>query len=392
MFRRCIQLAKPAAGAVRKNVLFTPGPLMTTPAVKEAMLVDYGSRDSFFMETVRVVRDGVVDIAGLPPAQKGDWSCVPMQGSGTMGVEAAISTSAPRTNAKAAVVSNGAYGVRHTAICRRLGIDTEVFEWPEGAAIDLAKFTAFIRGVKGLTTFVVVHSETSTGALNPIEEMSDIVRAAHPGATIIVDAMSSFGGVPIATDKACDVLVSSSNKCIQGVPGFSIALARKAQLAEWRGRSRSYTLDLAMQFDSLEKNGQFAFTPPTHVLVAFRQALAELEAEGGVAARHKRYSRNADLVIDGMLALGFELFVADRKAKHLGPIIVSFNYPKAPSAWEFKWFYEALKARECVIYPGKASKADTFRIGCIGDLHDADYAMLLKAVEEVLAVRNIKLK
>lgn len=378
-----------------QKLLFTPGPLLTSPSVKEAMLTDYGSRDTFFMETVKKIRTGVVDIAGIKSADvKKEWTCVPLQGSGTMGVEAAISTSAPKNHAKALVVCNGAYGVRHANICRRLGIETSTFEFAEGAAMDLQKFDDAVKAVSGLTTFVTVHSETSTGAINPIEDMAPIVRRHHPGATIIVDAMSSFGGMPIETDKVCDMLVSSANKCIQGIPGFSICLARRGFLEACRGQSRSFTLDVAMQNEALDKSGQFPFTPPTHAIVAFRQALEELEREGGVDARHQRYKANADFVIDEMLGLGFTLFIKDRKAKHLGPFIVPFDTPSnaASGKFDFNWFYTYLQSKNCVIYPGKASKADTFRIGCIGDLHREDFVQLIDSVRGALKEGGIKLK
>jgi 2-aminoethylphosphonate-pyruvate transaminase len=377
----------------KQKLLFTPGPLLTTPSVKQAMQVDYGSRDTFFMETVAKIRQGVVDIAGISsPEEKAKWACIPMQGSGTMGVEAAISTCAPRTNPKALVVCNGAYGVRHAAICRRLGIETSTFAFAEGAAIDLQKFEDAIKQTKDLTTFVTVHSETSTGVINPIEEMTPIVKRHHPNATVIVDAMSSFGGFPMQTDKVCDVLVSSFNKCIQGVPGASICLARKDFITQCKYQSRSFTLDLTMQLEALEKSGQFPFTPPTHVIVAFRQALEELEQEGGVEARYNRFKSNSDFVIDEMLNLGFSLFIKDRKAKHLGPFIVPFDVPSKKTGWEFNWFYEFLRQRNCVIYPGKASQAETFRIGCIGDLHRKDFVLLIDSVKAALDERKINLR
>ena len=377
-----------------QKLLFTPGPLLTTPSVKEAMLTDYGSRDSFFMETITKIRSGIVDIAGIENTDvRKNWTAVPMPGSGTMAVESSISTVASKDpKAKALVVCNGAYGVRHTNICRRLGIDTDTYEFPEGAALDLQHFEDAIKKVQNLRTFVTVHSETSTGVINPIEEMAPIVRRHHPEAVIIVDAMSSFGGIPIATDQVCDVLVSSANKCIQGVPGFGYCLTKRDLLERCRGQSRSFTLDVSMQYDALEKTGQFPFTPPTHVIVAFRQALEELEKEGGVEARYNRYKSNSNFVIDEMLGLGFTLFVKDRNAKHLGPFIVPFDYPsEEKTGWNFKWFYEYLKDRNCVIYPGKASKADTFRIGCIGDLHREDFELLIDSVKGALKEKNIKL-
>jgi len=378
----------------QQKLLFTPGPLLVTDAVKQAMQIDYGSRDTYFMETVSKIRQGVVDIAGISSSEeKAKWTCVPMQGSGTMGVEAAISTCAPRKNPKALVVCNGAYGIRHTNICRRLGIETSTFEFAEGAQLDLQKFEDAIKNTKDLTTFVTVHSETSTGVINPIEDMTPIVKRHHPNATVIVDAMSSFGGFPIETDKVADVLVSSFNKCIQGVPGASLCLARKDFLTQvCKNQSRSFTLDLTMQFEALEKSGQFPFTPPTHVITAFRQALEELEQEGGVEARYKRFKSNSDYVIDEMLDIGFSLFIKDRKAKHLGPFIVPFDFPQKETGWEFTWFYEYLKDRNCVIYPGKASKADTFRIGCIGDLHREDFKLLIESVKGALKEKNISLK
>ncbi len=352
------------------KLLFTPGPLTTSATVKEAMLRDLGSRDAEFIEIVRQIRTGLVTLGNCArPA----YDCVLMQGSGTFAIEAVISSVIPR-DGKLLVLINGAYGRRIAQIARVHGIAVETFEAPENRRIRAADFS--VGG--GVTHVAVVHCETTTGILNSIAEIGAAV--SRSGATYIVDAMSSLGAIPVDMPGArIDFLISSANKCIEGVPGFGFVLARREALEAAKGRARTVSLDLHAQWAGLEGDGQFRFTPPTHALLAFRQALRELEKEGGVAARAERYRRNHEILCNGMRELGFETYLAPEDQSY---IITSFRYPK-DGAFRFEDFYSRLSALGYVIYPGKLSREECFRIGTIGHLSKGDVEGLLAAIRSV---------
>jgi len=359
-----------------KKRLFTPGPLTTSASVKEAMLRDLGSRDRGFLEVVGEIREKLLALGGV---SRPEYECVLMQGSGTFAIESVIS-SAISADGKLLVLVNGAYGRRIAQIARVHAIPTEVIEIPENRKFRADDFVI----TEGTTHVAVIHCETTTGILNAVEEIGEKVTAA--GAVFIVDAMSSFGAIPLSLDSAhIDFLISSANKCIEGVPGFGFILARRAALESAKGRARTLSLDLYAQWAGLEKDGQFRFTPPTHVLMAFRQALEELEHEGGVAGRAARYCRNHARLIRGMRELGFEPYLDDSDQSY---IITSFRYPTDPE-FCFEEFYSALSAQGFVIYPGKLSHESCFRIGTIGRLDESDIEELLAAVRKVrLSIRD----
>lgn len=363
--------------------LFTPGPLTTSQTVKEAMLVDMGSRDDEFIAVVLDIRRQLLEIGGVSQAE--GYEAVLLQGSGTFGVESVLSSAVPPSG-KLLLLVNGAYGERMVQIASRHRLTTEVLRWPEDQVADPAVVQRKLaENSGGVTHVAVVHCETTTGILNPVEEIGDVVRRA--GAMFIVDAMSSFGGIPLSLSTAgMDFLVSSANKCIEGVPGFTFALARKEALARCEGNARTVSLDLFEQWRGLETNGQFRFTPPTHALLAFAQALKELKAEGGVSGRAKRYQANHTALLAGMKGLGFRPYLS---SEHQSWIITAFHYPEHP-AFRFEEFYRQLAARGMVIYPGKLGKVACFRIGNIGRLTPPDIQELLEAVEEVLTAMGIR--
>lgn len=361
--------------------LFTPGPLTTSRSVKQAMLRDLGSRDSAFVNLVRDVRQRLLALAGVAAP---DYECVIMQGSGTYSVEAVIS-SAVSAQSKLLAISNGAYGQRIIQIAKVHKIDATILTYPEDAKPTAADVEAALAQDPALTHVALVHSETTTGMINPIDEIGAVVK--RHKRRFIVDAMSSFGGMPLEPDKTgIDFLVSSANKCIEGVPGFGLILASRAALLECEGRARSLSLDVFEQWKALEANGQFRFTPPTHALLAFHQALDELVAEGGVIARAQRYSKNYQTLVAGMRSLGFKEYLQPQDQGH---IIVSFRFPDHPR-FEFEEFYSRLSDKGYVIYPGKVSNADCFRIGCIGRLFPADFAALLAAIRAVKLEMNFE--
>lgn len=364
------------AGARDVKLLFTPGPLTTSRTVKEAMLRDLGSRDGVFIDTVRRVRDRLLELAGV--SKRAGYEAVLMQGSGTFGLESVVSSTVP-AGGKLLVVVNGAYGERVAAIARTAGIETVLLRFDENEKATSEAVQRFLATERGVTDVFVVHCETTTGIVNPISEIAAVVQA--EGRRFVVDAMSSFGAIPIdLEDSGIDFLVTSANKCLEGVPGFSIVLCRREALVETEGHARSLSLDLHAQWRGLERNGQFRFTPPTHTILALAQALEELVEEGGVSARAARYRANHDALMAGMRRLGFETYLP---AGSLSPIITSFLYPRDPR-FSFDTFYGLLNERGQVIYPGKVSRADCFRVGTIGRITPADVERLVRSVEEVL--------
>lgn len=366
----------------KDKTLFTPGPLTTSRTVKQAMLRDLGSRDFEFIQTVRDIRRQLLELAEV--ADQG-YEAIIMQGSGTFGIEAVLSSVTPPAG-RWLVIINGAYGRRIDHIANVLKIETTPLSYAEDRKPDLQEIEAALAADPAITHVAVVHCETTTGIINPVEEIGAIVK--RFGRRYFVDAMSSFGALPLDVGKSeIDYLVSSANKCIEGAPGFSFALARREALLATEGYARSVSLDLLAQWQGLEANGQFRFTPPTHALLAFAQALQELKAEGGVPGRAARYRRNYETLIAGMRQMGFEEYL---RPEDQGYIITSFHYPAHPN-FDFNRFYEALNQKDFVIYPGKVSNADCFRIGHIGRIFEADVHSLLAAIRETLAELEIEL-
>ncbi len=361
--------------------LFTPGPLTTSLSVKQAMLRDLGSRDSEFIEAVRQVRAKLLAVAGV--SVESGYEAILMQGSGTFSVESVICSAMPPEGKLLAVV-NGAYGARIVKIAQVYGIETVVLKYCEHELPAVEAVDKALAEDAEIKMVVAVHCETTSGIINPIEEIGAVV--ARHDRCYFVDSMSAFGAVPLDFSGAkIDFLVSSANKCIEGVPGFGFCIARREALLETRGWARTLSLDLLAQWEGLEKSGQFRFTPPTHVILAFRQALAELEAEGGVAGRAARYQESHRTLVTGMRALGFQEYV-DPELQ--GYIITSFRYPEDPN-FQFERFYDLLNEAGFVIYPGKVSDADCFRIGNIGRIDKSDVEALLEAIKGTLAKMEV---
>ncbi|MCL3854654.1 2-aminoethylphosphonate--pyruvate transaminase [Parabacteroides sp. GYB001] len=357
---------------MRNYLLLTPGPLSTSQTVREAMLQDWCTWDKDYNEgIVTPIRKGLLAIAGL---DENEYTTVLLQGSGTYCVEATIGAAVKSTD-KLLILANGAYGKRMAQIAEYYHIDHVLVSLHETELITGEVARRALEENPGVTHLSMVHSETTTGLLNPIEEVAEVIR--DKGITFIVDAMSSFGGVPIDMKKLdVDFLVSSANKCIQGVPGFGFIIAKKEKLMACKGVARSLSLDIYAQWEATEKGGgKWRFTSPTHVVHAFFQAMKELNEEGGITARYERYKKNHRTLVDGMRVLGFKTLLPDASQ---GPIITSFLYPHAD--FDFKAFYESLKQKGFVIYPGKISDADTFRIGNIGDVFPQDMEKLLEVI------------
>ncbi|OCP25046.1 MULTISPECIES: 2-aminoethylphosphonate--pyruvate transaminase [unclassified Ensifer] len=360
--------------------LLTPGPLTTAYEVKEAMLRDWGSWDGDFRAMTAQLRRQLLDIAG---DAKGEFDCVPMQGSGSFSVEAMLGSFVPR-DGKVLVLMNGAYGKRIAQTLAYLGrdhvtIDKGDYMPPRGPEV-----AAALDADPAITHVVVVHCETSSGILNPLKEISEVVYAS--GRKLLVDSMSAFGAVAAGlADFRYEAIVSSANKCIEGVPGFGFVIARRNELEAAKDRSHSLSLDVHAQWDYMNKTGQWRFTPPTHVVAAFLEALRLHREEGGVAARGARYARNRDVMVAGMREAGFETLLADR---WLSPIIVTFFSPADP-AFAFDRFYELMKEKGFIIYPGKLTVVDSFRVGCIGRMDEHVMRRVVEAARSSLAEMGV---
>ncbi|MFC6175629.1 2-aminoethylphosphonate--pyruvate transaminase [Companilactobacillus huachuanensis] len=364
---------------VEKYLLLTPGPLTTSESVKAAMDFDYCTWDDDYKEITQSFRQSLLDLAQV---NADEYTAVPIQGSGTYGVESVISSTISDDD-KLLIAINGAYGKRISEMADIYGIDHVDLVVDEREPITLEKVTEYLDKYPEISHFAMIHCETTTGILNPVEDIIPYVNA--QGIVTIVDAMSSFGGVPInVQEEKIDYLISSSNKCIQGVPGFSFVIARKQVLEASRGLSRTLSLDLFDQYAEMERNhGKWRFTSPTHVVHAFYEALQELGQEGGVIARHERYESNQKHLATGMEDLGFKVLIDE---KYQSPIITSFIYPN--DDFDFNEFYHKLKKDGFVIYPGKISQVPTFRIGNIGEVYDEDITKLLIAIKDILNSGN----
>jgi 2-aminoethylphosphonate-pyruvate transaminase len=366
----------------KDKILFTPGPLTTSRTVKQSLLRDLGSRDYEFIQMVADIRQRLLEAGGVAD---GGYEAVIMQGSGTFSLESVISSTIP-SDGKLLVIINGAYGQRIAQIAKVYGIEVIPLVYPENRTPNLAEIEAALKADEAITCVAVIHCETTTGIINPIKEIGEIVK--RFGKDYFVDAMSSFGAVPFnLAECGIDYMVSSANKCVEGIPGFGIILAKRETLLKTEGYARTFSLDLLAQLLRFDKDGQFRFTPPTHSLLAYHQALFELELEGGVEGRAIRYRANYETLIAGMRAMGFKEYI---EPEDQGFIITSFPYPDHPN-FDFEEFYRALNKRDYVIYPGKVSDADCFRIGSIGRILPADMHALLAAIRETLVEMEIEL-
>ena len=363
----------------REAVLLTPGPLTTSLRTKLAMLKDWGSWDSDFIAITARVRQSLLDIVHGHDSHV----VVPLQGSGTFSVEAAVATVVPR-DGHVLVLDNGAYCKRAAKLTHLMGRRTTVVPFAEDAAISPEVLQTHLLADKSITHVVMIHCETGAGVLNPLQAVADVCHAHGKG--LIVDAMSSFAALEIDARKVhFDALIAASGKCLEGVPGMGFVFIRKAILPQCEGNNCSLAMDLYDQYIYMEKTGQWRFTPPTHVLVALNEAIAQFEEEGGQTARLKRYQSNCSTLVEGMAALGFKPFL-DPAIQ--APIIVTFHAPADPR-YQFKTFYDIAKKNGFILYPGKLTQVETFRVGCIGAIGPAEMAQAVHAVALTLKEMGI---
>ena len=359
--------------------LLTPGPLTTTDTVKKEMMFDHCTWDDDYKKITQDIRKGLLRLAH---ADEEDYTVVLMQGSGTFGVESVL-TSSVGAEDKLLIVANGAYGERMEDIAKHAGLSYAVYHEDYNKIPDAEKIADILDQDDTITHVSMVHRETTSGILNDICEVTRVVKAKKR--TMIVDAMSSFGGVDIPVgDLGIDFIISSANKCIQGVPGFSFIIAKKDALERTKGQARSLSLDLYDQWETMNKDGKWRFTSPTHTVLAFAKAMEELEEEGGILARSKRYYENNREIIRRFKEMGLETYIDE---EHQGPIITTFFFPK-DAGFTFEEMYKYIKDRGYAIYPGKVTEAATFRIGNIGEIYQKDVDALCAIMKEFLEEKN----
>ena len=358
----------------RDAILLTPGPLTTSLRTKLAMLRDWGSWDTDFIAVTADLRRQLLAIVHGEES----YVVVPLQGSGTFSVEAAVATVVPR-DGHVLVLDNGAYCKRLGKLATLMGRRTTIMEHAEDQPVSATALDAKLREDPSITHVGFIHCETGTGVLNPLQAISDVCK--RHGKGLIIDAMSSFAALPIdARTIRFDALVAASGKCLEGVPGMGFVLLRQAVLAACEGNSHSLAMDLFDQHAYMEKTGQWRFTPPTHVVAALAEALRQFNEEGGQVERLARYTDNCRTLITGMAALGFRPFLEPALQ---APIIVTFHAPAHP-AYEFRPFYEAVKRRGFILYPGKLTQVETFRVGCIGAIGRNEMQQAVNAVAEAM--------
>jgi 2-aminoethylphosphonate-pyruvate transaminase len=364
----------------RDPILLTPGPLTTSLATKSAMLRDWGSWDSRFNAVTARLRERLLEVANAAATHV----CVPLQGSGTFAVEASVNTLVPR-DGHVLVLINGAYGKRLARLTQMMGRRLSTFETADDVPTTADDVARLLDADPSITHVGLIHCETSTGILNPLPEIAAVVAAR--GRSLIVDAMSSFGALPIDASRiAFDALIAASGKCIEGPPGMGFVIARKSALERCGGRSTSLALDLHDQWTYMEKTTQWRYTPPTHVVVALDAALDQYLAAGGQPARLARYTANYEALVNGMKEIGFRVFL---DARIQAPIIVTFHAP-ADSKYTFKDFYERVRDKGFVLYPGKLTQVESFRVGCIGAVGPEEIRHAVNAIRDTLREMGIK--
>lgn len=359
--------------------LLTPGPLTTTRSVKEEMLFDRCTWDDSYKSITQKIRHQLVELAG---ANTDQYTAVLMQGSGTFAVES-VMTSVIANDDKVLIISNGAYGERIVQMAQYIGLQYVEYRVSYDEYPMEDELRALLDSDQDISHIAMVHCETTTGILNPISMVAELANSYEK--TLIIDAMSSFGGIEIdVAGLGIDYLISSANKCIQGVPGFGFVIAKLDKLAACVGISRSLSLDLYDQWKGMDKDGKWRFTSPTHVVAAFSKAMDELIAEGGVSVRFSRYQRNNLLLRERLGKIGMHAYITEEKQS---PIITTFLFPN--ETFHFTDFYTYVKERGYVIYPGKLTDINTFRIGNIGEIYEEDIVQLCDIIEDYMREMSI---
>lgn len=364
-----------------ESYLLTPGPVTVPQSIKEGMMADRSANSAPVIEMVRRIRSYLLEICSGTE----NFECVPLQGSATYAVEAVFQSLVPK-GSRILVIENGAYGTRMARLAEVAGFDVKKLSFglqPMPTAADVA---AALDADPGIDYVSLCHVETSTGALNPIEEIAAVARAR--GKKVIIDAVASFGGIPIDVEALdLEALIISPNKCFESVPGIGIVIARRTTLEEAEGRSVSLCLDLHDQWAFLQEHGFFRWTPPTHVLGAFAEAVRLHEVEGGVPSRNARYREHWSRLVDALRQRGFTTMLPD---KYNAPIVTSFNVISHPN-FTFDGLFNALDKRGVIIFPGNFPAVGTFRIGVMGDLQKPDIDYIIQCIDDALEEMDVSL-
>jgi 2-aminoethylphosphonate-pyruvate transaminase len=359
--------------------LLTPGPLTTSEGVRKEMLVDRCTWDDDYKAITQKIRSDLLKIAGVNDDL---YTVILLQGSGSFGVEATLNTSIGEEDTCLFIV-NGAYGQRMVQMAEKMKMGHYVYACSYNQVASGDEIRAILDENKEISHIAMVHCETTTGMLNPLEEIAEICRSENK--VFILDAMSSFGGIYLDIETlGIDYLISSANKCIQGVPGFSFVIVKKDVLKTCEGNAKSLVMDLYDQWTHMDIDGKWRYTSPTHVVAAFSKALDELEKEGGVKERQRRYFSNNQVLIQGMKELGFMPYVA---AARQSPIITTFLYPN--EGFDFSDFYRYVKSNGYILYPGKLTDENTFRIGNIGEIYPKDMESLVSIVKTYMEEKHV---
>lgn len=361
------------------SYLLTPGPVTVAMEVKRQMLTDRSANSRVMIDMIAWIRSYLLEICN----GTAKYECVPLQGSATYAVEAVFQTLVPR-GSSVLIIDNGAYGTRMANIAEALGLRVTRLSFGLTPLPSAADIEAALRRDPAIEYVSLCHVETSTGAQNPIEDIAAVAHA-H-GKKVIIDAVASFGGLPIDVEVLRpEAVILSPNKCLEAVPGMGIVIARRDLLEASKGRSPSPCLDLHDQWDFLQKNGFFRWTPPTHVLAALAESLRAHKAEGGIAPRHARYRGHWTRLVAAMRARGFSTLLPDADN---APIVTSFHVLDDPR-FSFQSLFDALEKRGVIIFPGNFPAVGTFRIGVMGDLRTADIDYIIASIDAALAEMGV---
>jgi 2-aminoethylphosphonate-pyruvate transaminase len=365
--------------AQNERIILTPGPVTTSAATKRAMLRDFSPNEPDLLALTAEMRQRLLAIV-----DGGDrYVCVPLQGVGNTANEATLGTLVPRER-KLLIVSNGFYGERLKQIAGAIGVPFEALELPGTEPASAEQLEAALAADGTVSHVVVCHVDTGTGLLNPLEPLAEVAR--RRGVALIVDAIASFGGVPIdARALDLEAVVASPNKWLEGVPGIGLVLLKRAALEQAAGRAHSFCLDLHRQWRSFEHDGRWRFTPPTQATAALVAALRQ-HTEEGQAVRLERVRRNWRCLVDGLRALGFKTYLRDEVAS---PVIATFHAPADPN-YDRERFFELMWQRGFVMFRGQLTPEPTFRIGCMGAVDETVMRGVVEAVGAAMAAMGVR--
>jgi 2-aminoethylphosphonate-pyruvate transaminase len=365
---------------IKRNILLNPGPATTSDTVKQAMVVpDICPREQEFCDIMNSIK---LDLPKVVNGQD-DYVAVLFASSGTGGVESAITSAVPK-DGKLLIVENGSYGTRICKIAERYSIPFVSYSLAYGDYPDIKAIELLIKNDTNITHLAVIDHETTSGMRNPVQAICDLAHSNN--IEVIVDCMSSYAGLEIDLQKwKAEYIISSSNKCIQGMAGLSFVIFRKSLLEKIKGNARSFYFDLYEQYSGFQKSGQMQFTPPVQVVYALRKAIDEFFDET-LTGRLNRYRQNYETLYFGLEKMGFRFLLPE--AQQSG-ILLAVLEPSNPE-YSFDAMHDFLYRRNYTIYPGKGAKEATFRLSVLGDLHKNDIEGFLTTLSEYFAQAGIK--